>query len=93
MSCDIGEVMERLENELILQPFRCFTYVTVYSPTFLSLLLRLKLFTYSPGEPSMITMNPNNWKVTAKNDRSPFSLKRVYTLSFYNLILKEYKYD
>ena len=42
MSCDVGEVMESLENEqsitsptsqLILQPFRCFTYVTTHSPT------------------------------------------------------------
>ena len=32
-------------SQLILQPFRCFTYVTVHSPTFLSLLLRHKLFT------------------------------------------------
>ena len=32
-------------TQLILQPFRWFTYVTVHSPTHLSLLLRLKLFT------------------------------------------------
>ena len=32
-------------SQLILQPFRCFTYVTVHSPTLLSLLLRHKLFT------------------------------------------------
>ena len=74
-ACDVGEVTERLENEqssahsltlpllhlrhnsysspsvtlptsqLILQPFSCFTYVTVHSPTLLSLLLRHKLFT------------------------------------------------
>ena len=59
MNCDVGEVMERLENEkssffnfsvslpmsqLILQPFRRFTYVTVHSPTLLSLLPRHKLF-------------------------------------------------
>ena len=69
MSCDVGEVTERLENELcydcnyelcsfsslsvtspmsqlILKPFRCFTYVTAYSPTLVSLLLRHRLFTY-----------------------------------------------
>ena len=63
MSCDVGEVTERFENELsydynyelcsfsnssvalptsqlILQPFRCFTYVTAHSPTLLSFLLR-----------------------------------------------------
>ena len=48
MSCDIGEVTERLENEqssfskfsvtsptskLILQPLHLFTYVTAHSPT------------------------------------------------------------
>ena len=32
-------------SQLILQPFRCFTYVTVHSPTLLSLLLRHKLST------------------------------------------------
>ena len=32
-------------SQLILQPFRCFTYFTVHSPTLLSLLLRHKLFT------------------------------------------------
>ena len=69
MSCDVGDVTERLENELcydynyelcsfsnlsatspksqlILQLFRCFTYVRAYSPTLLSLLLRHRLFTY-----------------------------------------------
>ena len=34
-----------LTSQLILQPFRCFTYVTVHSPTLLSLFLRHKLFT------------------------------------------------
>ena len=33
-------------RQLILQPFRRFTYVTVHSPTLPSLLLRLRLFTY-----------------------------------------------
>ena len=33
-------------SQLILQPFRCFTYITVHSPTLLSLLLCHKLFTY-----------------------------------------------
>ena len=31
---------------LNLQPFSCFTYVTVHSPTVLSLLIRHRLFTY-----------------------------------------------
>ena len=33
------------KSQLIFQPFRCFTYVTVHSPTLLSLLLHHKLFT------------------------------------------------
>ena len=33
-------------SQLILQPFRCFTYVTVHSPTFLLLLLRHRIFSY-----------------------------------------------
>ena len=49
-------------SQLILQPFRCFTYVTAHSPTLHSLLLRHKLFTYltwraahahSPNFPSL----------------------------------------
>ena len=84
MSCDVGEVTERLENvqssyihtysrahsstflslhlthnsfsnpsvalpmsQLILQPFCCFTYVTVHSPTLLSLLLHHMLILQS----------------------------------------------
>ena len=48
MRCDVGKARAGLENELwrrwsdgklILQPFRCFTYVTVHSPTLLLLLL------------------------------------------------------
>ena len=33
-------------SQLILQPFRCFTYVTAHSPTLVSLFPRHKLFTY-----------------------------------------------
>ena len=33
-------------SQLILQPFRCFSYVTAYSPTVLSLFLRHRIFTY-----------------------------------------------
>ena len=55
MSCGVGEVTERLENEqssqiqrytaeLILQPFRHFTYVTAHSPTLPSLYLRHSSF-------------------------------------------------
>ena len=71
MSCDVGKVMERLENELcydynydlcsfsnlsvtsptsqlILQPFRRFTYVTAHSPTLPLLHLRHSSFFASP---------------------------------------------
>ena len=47
MSCDVGEVTEMLENEksqLILQPFRRFTYVTAHSPTLPTLYLRYSSF-------------------------------------------------
>ena len=40
-------------SQLILQPFRCFTYVTAHSPTLLSLLLRHSIFVTSHGEPPM----------------------------------------
>ena len=41
-------------SQLFRQPFHCFTYVTAHSPTLLSLLLRHRLFTQSPFEPTMI---------------------------------------
>ena len=44
MSCDVGEVALPA-SQLILQSFRCFTYITVHSPTLLLLLLHHKLFT------------------------------------------------
>ena len=55
MSYDVGEVTESSfsnptvvlpTSQFILQPFRCFTYVTALSPTLLSLLLRHRLFTW-----------------------------------------------
>ena len=33
-------------SQFIIQPFRCFTYVTAHSPALISLLLRHRLFTY-----------------------------------------------
>ena len=69
MSCNIVEVIERLENE---QPFRRFTYVTAHSPTLPLLHLHHQLilqpfflFSYatgssltSPGEPPMNSDEP-----------------------------------
>ena len=40
-------------SQLILQPFRCFTYVTAHSPTLLSLLQVTGSSLTSPGEPPM----------------------------------------
>ena len=65
MSCDIGEVTERLENQqssfsnlsvtspisqLLLQLFRRFTYVTAHSPSFPSLSY---VTAHSPSFPSL----------------------------------------
>ena len=35
-------------SQLILQPFRCFTYVTAHSPILLSLLIRHRVFILQP---------------------------------------------
>ena len=44
MSCEVGKATEVLENELILQPFRRFTYVTAHSTMLPSLHLRNSSF-------------------------------------------------
>ena len=41
-------------SQLILQSFRCFTYVTAHSPTFPLLLLRHRLFTYVKSRAELI---------------------------------------
>ena len=46
-------------SQLILQPFRCFTYVTVHSPTLLSLILRHKLFTWFTWQAAHATTSHN----------------------------------
>ena len=72
MSCDIGEAKEGLENEplilqafsrmsqLILQPFRCFTYITAHFPTLPLLHLHHSSFSKpsfaSPMSPGMLPM-------------------------------------
>ena len=40
-------------SQFILQPFRCFNYITAHSPTLISLLLRPSSSLTSPGEPPM----------------------------------------
>ena len=44
--------------QLILQPFRCFTYDTVLSPTLISLLLRNWLFTYVTWRAAQLILQP-----------------------------------
>ena len=62
MSCDLGEMTERLENELcydyncelcsLSKPFHHFTYVTAHSPTLSSLYLRHSSF----SNPSVVSL-------------------------------------
>ena len=64
MSCDLGEMMEGLENELILQSFHHFTNITAHSfasPTSQLILQPFFHFSYvtgssltSPGELTMV---------------------------------------
>ena len=54
-------------SQLILQPFRCLTYVTVHSQTFLSLLLCHRLFTYV------------TWRAAHAPSTPLVVLNRVYT--------------
>ena len=88
MSCEVGEVTERLENEqssffnpsvalptsqLILQPFHCFTYVTTHSPTLPSLYLRHSSFS-----------NPSVASPTSKYILQPFFCFSYVTSSSLN---------
>ena len=122
MSYDVGEVTERLENELccislsmssahsptfpslhlrhnsfsnlpvalptsqlVLQPFHCFTYVTVHSPTLVSLLLRHNSFSNpSVALPtSQLILQPFHWfyYVTAHSPTLPLLHLRHSSLS------------
>ena len=52
-------------SQLIVQPFRCFTYITAYSPTLLLPLLRHRIFTYvtcrAAHEPHIIHWKTPHW--------------------------------
>ena len=51
-------------SQFILQPFRCFVYVTAHSPTLLSLFLRHRLFTYvtwRTANDSFISCHPSTY--------------------------------
>ena len=92
MSCDIGEVTERLENELcnssvalptsqlILQPFRYFTYVTVLPPT-----QPFRPFTYvtthSPTLPSLYLRHSSFSNLSVASPTSKFILQHLFRFS------------
>ena len=82
MSCDVGKATEGLENVLWLgevterlenvQRLGCFTYITVHSPTLLSLLLRHKSSSLnSPGELCSFS-NPSVASPTSRFILQPF---------------------
>ena len=48
-------------SQLILQPFRCFTYVTAHSQTLLSLLLRHRIFTYITWQAAHAIFQAEHW--------------------------------
>ena len=70
MSCDVGEVMKSLENELsitslmsqlILELFRRFTYVTAHSPNLPLLDLRHRHFTWRAAQAYIDEKNSVWW--------------------------------
>ena len=75
-------------SQLILQPFRCFTYVTVHSSTLLSLLLCQSSSLNSPGEPPTVkfilqlskTSENFNDKIRHNGDQT-WGLRRCYFLA------------
>ena len=78
---------------LILQTFRCFTYVTVYSPTLLSLLLRHKLIpqphrhliyvtTHSPTLPSLFVTHSSFCNPSVASPTSQFILQPFFRSSY-----------
>ena len=54
-------------SQLILQPFRCFTYVTTHSPTLLSPLLRHRIFTYVTWRVAHVTFLVSTWTIFILN--------------------------
>ena len=90
MSCDVGEAMESLENELcsffklfvvshtsqlILQAFRRFTYVMAHSPTLPSLYL-LPLCHSSFSNPSFASPASQDFQLRHLASRPCFVLKK-----------------
>ena len=80
-------------SQLILQPFRCFTYVTVHSPNLLPLLLRHKLFcsfsnlsvtsrTHSPTLPSLYPRHSSFSNPSVASPTSQFILQPFFRFSY-----------
>ena len=84
-------------SQLILQPFRCFTYVTAHSPTLLSLLLRHRLFkefilqlfrhftyvtTHSPTLPSLYLRHSSFSNHSVASPTSQSILQPVFRFSY-----------
>ena len=71
MSCDVGEVTERLENKLcsFSKSFRHFTYVTAHSPTLPTLYLRHNSFSNpsvaSPTSQFILQRSFSNLSITS----------------------------
>ena len=71
-------IFQGLISQLILQPSRCFTYVTAHSPTLLSLFLRHRLFTYVTWRAShdiynwifCVPMNPTSYVLLNLSDNN-----------------------
>ena len=103
MSCDVGEVTERLENDLcssvssstsqlIFQPFRCFTYVTAHYSTLLSLLLRHRLFTWRAAHDpvaSMITTSHRGRLMATGPTISPFYVQWRHAVTSSGMTINE----
>ena len=127
MSCDVGEVTERLGNEqssqlqsqqssfsnlsvvshtsqLILQPFRRFTYVTAHSPTLsllhlrhthsptlLSLFLRHRLFTYVTWRAIHVRGRPISYLINLNMQISKRSMHIKFSSKIFQIFLETFQ--
>ena len=91
-ACDVGEA-KRLENELILQDFRHFTYVIAHSPTLPSLYLRHSSFSNpSVASPtSQLILQPFFRFSYVTGEQSSFS-KISVTSPTWQLILQPFRH-
>ena len=77
-------------SQLILQPFRCFTYVTAHSQSLLSLLVRHKLFTYFTWRAAHEQNSFSNLSVTSRT--SQLILELLVALPTSQLVLQPFRY-